>query len=101
MAPPGNQAANGEHKHHAYSTEGLLLLDKYSKLSLWQSLRLHQRPSLRVSPAELDTSPLSLRMIIGVLHRQVFCLSHIVQIGVGRDEDESAGTIGSQLSLDD
>ena len=40
-------------------------------------------------------------MIIGVLHRQVFCLSHIVQIGVGRDEDESAGTIGSQLSLDD
>ena len=30
MAPPGNQAANGEHKQHAYSTEGLLLLDKNS-----------------------------------------------------------------------
>ena len=30
MAPPGNQAANGEHKRHAYSTEGLILLDKNS-----------------------------------------------------------------------
>jgi hypothetical protein len=30
VAPPGNQAANGEHKHHAYSTEGLLLLDNNS-----------------------------------------------------------------------
>jgi len=30
VAPPGNQAANGEHKRHAYSTEGLILLDKNS-----------------------------------------------------------------------
>jgi hypothetical protein len=28
VAPPGNQAANGEHKLHAYSTEDLSLLDK-------------------------------------------------------------------------
>jgi hypothetical protein len=30
VAPPGNQAVNGEHKLHAYSTEDLSLLDKYS-----------------------------------------------------------------------
>ena len=40
MAPPGNQAANGEHKHHAYSTEGLLLLDKYPNVLLSHRLRL-------------------------------------------------------------
>jgi hypothetical protein len=28
VAPPGNQAVNGEHKLHAYSTEDLSLLDK-------------------------------------------------------------------------
>jgi len=28
VAPPGNQAANGEHKLHAYSTEDLSLLDR-------------------------------------------------------------------------
>jgi hypothetical protein len=30
VAPPGNQAVNGEHKLHAYSTEDLSLLDKNS-----------------------------------------------------------------------
>jgi len=39
VAPPGNQAANGEHKLHAYSTEDLSLLDKYSNSLSYGRLR--------------------------------------------------------------
>jgi len=39
VAPPGNQAANGEHNLHAYSTEDLSLLDKYPNVLLYHRLQ--------------------------------------------------------------
>jgi hypothetical protein len=55
----------------------------------------------RPLPAELGTSHLSSHVIIGVLHRQVFCVSYVVQLCVGGDEDELADSTGRQLSMDD
>src|SRR6266850_3119959 len=52
-------------------------------------------------PAEPCTSHLLSHVIIGVLHRQVFCVSDVVQLCVGGDEDELADSTGRQLSMDD
>jgi hypothetical protein len=53
VAPPGNQAVNGEHKLHAYSTEDLSLLDKYSNLLSYWKLHLYYRPRFGLSSAPL------------------------------------------------
>jgi hypothetical protein len=53
VAPPGNQAANGEHKLHAYSTEDLSLLDKYSNSLSRRRLRLYHCPRFGLSSAPL------------------------------------------------
>jgi hypothetical protein len=55
----------------------------------------------RPRPAEPCTSHLSSHVIIRVLHRQVFCVSDVVQLSVGGDEDELADSTGRQLSMDD
>ena len=52
-------------------------------------------------PAEPCTSHLLSHVIIGVLHRQVFCVSDVVQLCVGGDEDKLADTTSRQLSMDD
>jgi hypothetical protein len=55
VAPPGNQAVNGEHKLHAYSTEDLSLLDKYSNSPSHRSLRLYHHPRSGLSAAPVST----------------------------------------------
>jgi hypothetical protein len=57
VAPPGNQAVNGEHKLHAYSTEDLSLLDKYSNSPSSWRLRLLPSSGLRLvfRPTHTDT----------------------------------------------
>ena len=55
----------------------------------------------RPRPAKPCTSHLSSHVIIRVLHRQVFCVSDVVQLHVGGDEDELADSAGRQLSMDD
>ena len=59
VAPPGNQAANGEHKLHAYSTEDLSLLDKNPNMLLYQQLCIDHEPCL-----SLNFMTLSLILII-------------------------------------
>jgi hypothetical protein len=55
----------------------------------------------RPRPAKPCASHLSSHVIIRVLHRQVLCVSDVVQLHVGGDEDELADSTGRQLSMDD
>jgi hypothetical protein len=75
---------------------------KILEMVLWDRSRLSVRGLYwQASPAKPRTSHLLSHVIIRVLHRQVLCVSDVVQLCVGGDEDELADSTGRQLSMDD